>query len=473
MPSGRQPVDLVRRVRQALVTAGLRAGSRLIVAVSGGVDSMVLLDALARLREHVGFRLTAVHVHHGLRGRAADRDAALVQAEAARRGVPSRIFRLDPATCPAGVSTQVWAREARYRVLEQARKTLRAAFVLTAHQRDDQAETVLLNLLRGTGPRGLAGIPLQRGRILRPLLTVDRSGIAAYADRHGVPFREDASNRSEAYRRNRIRRRLLPLLAAEYNPRIVDSLADLAERLREDDTALAEEAARTLRLLARRDGALLSLPAEAVGALGPALSRRVLQLLFRQLAGSERALTRRHVTALLDLCTARGTVWLPAGLAAARIGDRIAVGVTSEVTKRSAGGAPQFPVGHTALPVGRWIAWPLLPWRVRIQRVASGAARPRTGVQWSTVTDGAVLRAPLSLRSRQPGDRFQPQGAPGRKKLQDYFVDAKVPRELRDRLPLLLCEGQIVCVIGHRVAEGFRWSGAGEAALIELRTRGE
>ena len=462
-------IDVAGRVQRALLDAGVRTRTGLVLAVSGGVDSMVLLEVLARLRDRLGFRLTAVHVHHGLRGQAADRDAAFVRAEAERRGVPSRIFHLDPATCPAGVSTQVWAREARYRALEEARKTVRAAFVLTAHQRDDQAETVLLNLLRGTGPRGLAGIPPHRGRLLRPLLTVDRPGIAAYADRQEVPFREDASNRSEAYRRNRIRRRLLPLLAAEYNPRIVDSLADLAERLREDDAALADVAARRLRRLAVRDGEALSMPAAALGALAPALSRRVLRLLFQQLAGPDRALTRRHVTAVLGLTEAGGSVWLPAGLAAARVGDRIVLGAAAEVAKRSAQGAPRIQGGRTALSVGRWIAWPLLPWQVRIRKVATGVSRPQAGVQWSAVTDGKIFREPLALRPRQSGDRFQPQGAPGRKTLQDFFVDAKVPREVRDRLPLLVCGEQIVCIVGHRVAEGFRWSGAGEAALIEVR----
>jgi tRNA(Ile)-lysidine synthase len=462
-------IDVMGRVQRALQDAGVRPRTRLVLAVSGGIDSMVLLDVLACLRDRLGFRLTAVHVHHGLRGQAADRDAAFVQDEAGRRGVPSRILHLDPATRLAGTSTQVWAREARYRALEEARKTARAAFVLTAHQRDDQAETVLLNLLRGTGPRGLAGIPPQRGRLLRPLLTVDRPGIVAYADRHGVPFREDASNRSEAYRRNRVRRRLLPLLAAEYNPRIVDSLADLAERLREDDAALAEAAARRLRRLVGRDGAALSVPAAALSAMEPALARRALGLLFQQLAGPDRAVTRRHVTALLELARNCGSVWLPAGLAAARVGDRVVLGAAPEVARRSARELPRRQVGRTALSVGQWTAWPLLSWRVRIRHVTSGAVRPEVGVQWSAMTDAKILRAPLSLRSRQPGDRFRPQGAPGRKTLQDFFVDAKVPRELRDCLPLLLCEDEIVCVIGHRMAEGFRWSGPGDAGLIEVR----
>ncbi|MBI4537209.1 MAG: tRNA lysidine(34) synthetase TilS [candidate division NC10 bacterium] len=461
-------VDVVGRVERALRKSGVQPGARLLAATSGGVDSMVLLDVLARLRDDLGFRLTAVHVHHGLRGKASERDAALVEAEAARRGVPSRVIRLDPATRPPGVSVQVWAREARYRALEETRRRLRAAFVLTAHQQNDQAETILLNLLRGTGPRGLAGIPPQRGRLLRPLLRVDRAAIAAYATRQCVPFREDASNRSEAYRRNRIRRRLLPLLAAEYNPRIVESLADLAERVREDDAALTAEAGRRLRRLVRWDGADLSLPAAALLGMRPALSRRLLQLLFQQLAGPERGLTRRHLAALLGLGSAPGRVPLPGGLVARRSGDSILLGPASAAVEH-AGGVRGRGDELVALPVGRWIRWPLLPWRVRIRRVASGAARLPGGAEWSALLDGRILRLPLGLRPWRPGDRFHPLGAPGRKKLQDFFVDAKVPREVRGRLPLLLGGGQIACVVGQRVAEEFRWSGATAAGLIEVR----
>ena len=179
---------------------------------------MVLLHALVRLGPRFDLHLHVAHIHHGLRGRSADLDAALVAAEAARHGLSVSVERLTAATRPRGVSVQVWARESRYASLDTIRKRVRAAWIVTAHTRNDQAETILLNILRGTGPRGLAGIPGVRNRILRPLLGVSRLEIEAYAGRHGVPFREDPSNTSVAYRRNRIRHQLLPAPGAPVQP---------------------------------------------------------------------------------------------------------------------------------------------------------------------------------------------------------------------------------------------------------------
>lgn len=455
-------VDVSGRVERALREAGVRPGARLAVAVSGGADSMTLLDVLVRLRERWGFRLAAVHVHHGLRGTAADRDAAFVRAAAAARGVPVSVVRLDPGLRAPGQSVQVWAREARYAALEAERRRLRASGILTAHTRSDQAETLLLNLLRGTGPRGLAGIPPIRGRILRPLLAVERTEIETYAARRGLAFREDASNRSEAYTRNRIRRRLLPLLAAEYNPRIVASLADLADLLREDEAALSTRADRAAGRLARRSGAAVSLSAAALRTLEPALARRVLRRLYRQVAGPRHDLARRHLAALLALAAVAGSVRLPGGLSARRVGDRIQLG-------SSAAEAEELAPAAMALPVGRWLDWPHLPWQVRVRQVASGTRRPQASLRWTAVLDAARLRGPLFLRTWQPGDRFRPAGAPGRKKLQDFFVDAKVPRALRGRLPLLTCDDRIACLVGYRAADEFRWPGAGDACVVELR----
>ena len=461
MPAGRQPVDLARRVRQALTGAGLHAGSRVVAAVSGGVDSMTLLDLLAALRGSLGILATAVHVHHGLRGSAADRDASFVQAEAAERGVPCRVVRLEPSTRPRGDSVQVWAREARYAALEEERRRLRAAVILTAHTRNDQAETLLLNLLRGAGLRGMGGIPKMRGRILRPLLSVERAGVEAYAAQRGVRFREDASNRSTAYTRNRIRRRLLPLLAAEYNPRIVESLAVLSDLAREDEAALTEQAEALAGRLARRRGEALEVSAEAIRSLAPALGRRVLRRLFQRLAGPRQDLTRRHVSALLCLAASSGRVLLPGGLTAWRAGDRILLGAPEALC----------PPPPTAVPVrlGRWVRWPLLPWQVRIRRVASGDLLPAAGVRWSARLDAGCLEGALCLRTWQPGDRFHPLGGPGRKKLQDFFVDAKVPRAVRRRVPVLCSGDRLACVVGYRLAEPCRDSGRRGAGLIEMR----
>ncbi|HSC71432.1 MAG TPA: tRNA lysidine(34) synthetase TilS, partial [Candidatus Methylomirabilis sp.] len=174
-------VNILRRVEGALRESGVGPGHRLLAAVSGGVDSMVLLDALVCLQERLGIRVHVAHIHHGLRGRAADADAVFVTAEAARRGLGVSNARLHPGERPRGESVQVWARAARYRHLDAIAERMGISHIVVAHTQDDQAETVLLNLLRGTGARGLAGIPPTRRRILRPLLQVSRAEVEAYA----------------------------------------------------------------------------------------------------------------------------------------------------------------------------------------------------------------------------------------------------------------------------------------------------
>jgi tRNA(Ile)-lysidine synthetase-like protein len=194
------------------------------------------------------------------------------------------------------------------------------------------------------------------------------------------------------------------------------------------------------------------------------------ELLFRQAAGPDGHLTRRHVTAILGLLRRAGSVPLPGGFRATRAGDRIVVGAPSGLRGAGKGGDGGAAPMRIDLPVGRWVAWPALSWQVRIRRAPAGV-RPGRGLLWSALVDAAILRAPLALRAWQAGDRFHPLGAPGRKKLQDFFVDAKVARPLRGKIPLLVGAGEIVCVVGYRAAEGCRARGRGEAACIEVRRR--
>lgn len=469
-------VSLVGRVAGALRDCGVAPGARLLVAVSGGVDSMVLLAALARLQGRLGLRLHVAHVHHGLRGRAADRDAAFVVAEAARLGLGATVARLDPAGRRPGESVQVWAREARYRCLAAIADRVRAAHIAVAHTRDDQAETVLLNLLRGTGPRGLGGIPPVRDRILRPLLEVSRAEVEAYATVAQLPFRADASNASDAYRRNRVRHHLLPLLAKEYNPRIVESLASLAPLVREDDAALTAQAASLVEQAGREAGPAVRLDVAALRAAAPAVARRAFQAVFQRVTQGRHALTRRHLAAL-RLLLARGVVvGLPGGCEARREGAEIRIGPPADAAPagRPAGRIQAAEsAGEVPLRPGIWTSWPPLACRVRVRRLAAGDIPSVQVNPWQAVLSPRLMEEPLSLRGWRPGDRFRPLGMSGQKKLQDFFVDAKVPRRERGRIPLLVAGERIVWVVGHRIAENFRFRGRGTACLAEVEFSGD
>jgi tRNA(Ile)-lysidine synthase len=464
-------VSILHRVEKALREAGLGSGKRVVVAVSGGVDSMVLLDALVGLQDRLGVRLHVAHVHHGLRGRAADQDAAFVVAEATRRGAASSVCRLNPAERRRGQSVQLWARLARYACLDAIATRARTSHIAVAHTLDDQAETVLLHLLRGTGPRGLGGIPPVRRGILRPLLSASRAEVEAYAAAHHVAFRADASNASDAYLRNRVRHHLLPLLAKEYNPRIVESLGALADLMREDESALTAQAASLLAGAAREVGPAVGLGLAALRAAPPAVARRAFQEAFLTASRGGHALMRRHLEAFGRLLIREAVVRLPGGLEARREAAEIRIGPAGG---RGTGRDPRHTLPREEFPAvvplrpGVWARWPPLDCRVRVRRLSASAIPRGRRNRWREILSPRLLEEPLMLRGWRPGDRFRPLGMPGHKKLQDFFVDAKVPRVERDRIPLLLAGQRIAWVVGQRVAEDFRFRGRGAACLVEV-----
>ncbi len=225
MPSSHPPT-LVTLVKRALREAGIARGSRLLVAVSGGRDSVALLDVLARLTKSVGFELTAHGVDHGLREAAKD-ELALASEASKARGVP---FEITHVRVTPGGNLQARARDARYCALEAAREAAGAKLIATGHHADDRAETFLLRLLRGAGPRGLYVLPMVSEHKFRPLIRASRADIDAHVKRHGIVYAEDPSNRAPRFQRSRVRHELLPLLRT-FNPQIVSHLNDLSDQL--------------------------------------------------------------------------------------------------------------------------------------------------------------------------------------------------------------------------------------------------
>jgi len=310
----------VERAGQAL---GLR-GHRVLVAASGGLDSTVLADALARGAGRGGYGVVLGHVHHGLRGAEADADQAAVEALAERLGVPCAAERIDPAALREGVGSrqrptlQEAARSLRYAALDRLAAALGADRVATAHHADDQAETVLLRLLRGTGPDGLGGIPERSpdGRVLRPLLRLARADLEAYARARGLAWREDASNASSSYRRNRLRHRWLPGLARAFNPRLLRAIADLAEAQRRDSEWIRGSVEREARARFRCEGPWIRIETTGWDTLPEALSRRLAREALRR-AGAARGVERVHLERMGQLLVNPSppkTIELPGGL---------------------------------------------------------------------------------------------------------------------------------------------------------------
>ena len=458
-------MDVLTRVRATIDAYGLLPrGATVVVAVSGGPDSLCLLHVLAALRGEYGIALHVAHLNHRLRPEA-EADAEFVAALAQSWGLPCTVGVADVRALAAAEhrSLEEAARVARYRFLARVACQTGARLVAVGHNADDQVETVLMHCLRGSGLAGLRGMRRRAPwpeaaradcpppSLIRPLLDVPRRAIEAYGHEHGFAPRFDRTNLEMSLFRNRIRHELVPLLET-YNPRIRRLLHRTADVLADDYDYLQHhlDALWPQMVLAEQPEAVI-LHRGAFRALPPSPQRGVLQRAIRTLHPSLRDVGWQHVERARRAALgapAGGLVTLPAGLVLEVGYDRLLL--------RPAGrpwSEPQIPAmaeperrlavpGHTPLAAG----WAIEA-RLASEPLAKGQAR-------EVCFDAEKVGSDLRLRTRRPGDRFQPRGLGGRhKSVKDYMIDAKVPRAVRAQIPLLVSEEGILWVVGWRASE--------------------
>jgi len=438
----------------------LAGGEAVLVAVSGGVDSMVLLSVLQRLP--LDLKLTVFHVNHGLRP-GAEKEAQMVARYAAMHALPCYLEKIAyDLHAVKGRSLQEAAREERYRLFVEAARRYGCTKIALGHQADDQVETVLMRFLTGAGPEGLAGIPPVRGMIIRPLLEVGRAEILAYARQLQLPWAEDESNARPVYLRNKIRLSLIPHLEKEYQPGLGERLKETAVICREWNEVMENLAGEILRawgLRADEDRprpngeAGYRMPVTDWTELHPALQRLVFRRLFFSLAPAGTDLGFAHSEAWRRLINGPDgkSLHLPGGVTARRengfliLGPEPALKMEAEADLLLAEPLPLKIPGLTLLPGGKgsveakWLTRNELP---RDWRETSS---------FEFYLDASGFAFPFFLRQRRPGDRFFPLGAGGRKKVKDLLIDAKIPRAERSCYPLLVDrEGEILGVMGLR-----------------------
>jgi tRNA(Ile)-lysidine synthase len=427
-------------------------GDVVLVAVSGGSDSVALLHVLHALAPEYGLRLHVLHVDHRLRPDSA-LDAEFVRALAARLGVPADVT---PVTVPAGGSLEARARDVRYAALEAAAARLGATRIALGHTADDQAETVLMRVLDGAGLRGLAGIPAVRGRIVRPLLGMRRSALRAALQGAGLSWVDDPTNVDPKFFRNRVRHEVLPLLAALVEGDVVDRLARVARAARETVDALDRVAADELERLARPDGDAVVLPMGALRALPEPVSAGVLRLAAARLGARAplRAWAHRGLRRVLATPPPRGA-W--------RLGG-VTVEVSVGLVRVGGPAGPALPPRAVSVPGA--VALPESGHALTARVVdAAGYVVPRD--RWRVAFDADTVGGPLVVRGRRRGDRFVPFGGPGERRLKSFLIDARIPRWRRDRVPVVEAGGRILWLGGvRRGAIGA--VGAGTRRILEL-----
>ena len=416
----------------------LEAGSTVVAGVSGGADSVALLHILKALEERLSITVAAAHFNHRIRGESADADEAFVKALCERLSVPllcggadvPRIAKED------GKTLEQAARDLRYAFLEEARQHFGAAYIAVAHHMDDQAETVLMHLVRGAGMAGLRGMQPKRGRIIRPLLFLRRQEIEAYLAENGIPYRTDETNLLREGTRNRIRLDVMPYLSEHLNEHAAENIAAAASLLGEDEDYLclrAEEA-----LLAAKKGehtydrqAILSLPS-------PLRSRALRHALA--LAGAKQDVEKKHIDALTALLSAETgrSISLPSLRAETEYGC-IRFLPAQEEAETVAFSLPLIRNGETKTPLGSFAAEEITP--------AEFAPDP-----FAAHFDMEKLPEGITVRTRQPGDRFFPLNAPGRRKLKEYLIDKKVPRRERE-VPIIAAGEEVLFLPGFTVSD--------------------
>jgi tRNA(Ile)-lysidine synthase len=428
-------MPLLSHVRRYAARHALwEADTRVVAAVSGGSDSVAMLFLLHELHLRGELRLDRVaHLNHQIRPEA-DEDEAFCRALAARLDVAFSSSRVDvPARARvARRSLEVTGRHVRRQYLDDVRRSCGADVIATAHTADDQAETVLLRLLRGSGSRGLAGIAPRRDRRVRPVLAITRSQLRRELESRGEVWREDASNEDLANRRNRVRHELLPYLAEHFNPSVRRALTRSAEIARAENAVLERLAVAASTTLVECDDDTVTIDAEGLRCLPEGLQRRVVlhalaarRTRMPSLADVERAVTRmEHFRGKVVLVSTHD---LPA--------------------EQPAGFNLDLPVPGWTQTNGGWV--------VEAERFDSPQRHlPRADV---AQIDAAAVVGGLTVRNRKPGDRLRPVGLGGRKKLQDVLVDRKVKRSERDTVPIVTdASDRIVWVAGHVVSEEFR-----------------
>ncbi len=477
---------LVRSVEKTLLEFNmLQSKDKVLVAVSGGPDSVALLQVLLALRRKFDVRIGMGHLDHGLRASAAARDAAFVSSLGKKMGLPTHVAVADIQGLHQKQkgSLEALGRKARYNFFKRMARKFGYNKIALGHHAGDNAELILMNLFRGSGPLGLSGIPpIRENRYIRPLIEQPRNRIMKYLQDIQASFVQDATNNDLRYLRNRIRHELIPGLKHRYNPKLEETLNRTAAIFRKEEDWLNQYSDRILNTLADGDATALRMPVSKLLKNHGAIQRRMIRTAIGQIKGNLKSITLQHIDAVLDFCrdgTAGQQLHLPGRVVVRRQShDQLLISKQPAPAAPLAGLHPAgtIPLYTVAVPhpgactrtvvvkelgirlvldaiplepqqeaLNPWV----LPWgggRQSMDNLTSAGQR-------TAFFDMDKLTFPMLLRNALPGDRFLPLGMQGTQKVKKFFINNKIPREIRRKTPVLVSRNTIVWIVGHRIDE--------------------
>jgi len=435
----------------------IEKGEGVVVGVSGGPDSVCLLHVLNSLSENLKLRLFAVHINHMLRGEEADADQKYVESLCEKLGVPLyvRSFDIGGIAAREGISLEEAGREIRYREFDKISRDVGADKIAVAHNRNDQAETVLMNIMRGTGMDGLKGMDFKRGNIVRPLLEIDRKDIEEYCRIHSLNPRTDSSNLESLYTRNKIRLELIPHMSRLSGTDITESLFRMSRLIKEDSEFIEDAAIQAFcESTSAKDAGEICLDVEKLKKNPPAILKRVIRLAVREIKGNLKGIENVHVEKAVDLCINGQTgkqIHLPSGLKISKSYNVLKISKIKDLKKTPAFCEQVKIPGTTVIEhLDAVLTADILPNDGDFS--FQGNVKNRSLVQffdYNRLYDG------IYIRNRKNGDVFKPYKSNGTKKLKEYFIDCKIPKEIRDEIPVIACGNEIVWIIGHKISDKF------------------
>ena len=427
-------------------------GDMVVVGVSGGADSVCLLFMLKEMQKKLPFSIRAVHIEHGIRGEDSRKDARFVKKLCETLSIPLRIVETDVPVVAREkkLSLEEAGRLVRYQAFEEETRGIAAAKVAVAHHMNDQAETVLFHMIRGSGMKGLGGMLPVRGHIIRPLLCIKREEIEQYLSEKNIDYCTDATNEELIYSRNIVRNRVIPVLEEIQGP-AVEHIAQVSEELREAEDYLKHQAEKVSAEAVQKATGGYVVKIDLLSKEEPIIRRYVIKAVLHELFCEWKDITRTHIEEILALCEKKSgkEVYLPKQMMAVRLEDSLFIGIykkdqdeTFEFLERQVNLE-----GRTELGNGNILLCSVFE-REKVEDIPQNAY-----TKWF---DYDKIKNSLFVRTRRPQDYLCVNRELGRQKLKDYFINEKIPKEERGRLLLLAVEHQVVWVIGYRISEQFK-----------------